>query len=103
MKKETKLRKKNSLGNVICGCYEKKQVKNNEMSKAARCLGISIFFVCSAVHAFTWFIVPVEELLVNELLPGPNCVRPPQSVELRWRLLASAVKMGHVGGWPKHK
>lgn len=42
MKKETKLRKKNSLGNVICGCYEK---KNNEMSKAAKVFG-HFYFLC---------------------------------------------------------
>lgn len=29
----------------------------------------------------------------NELLPGPNCVRPPRSLELRCHLLASAVRM----------
>lgn len=40
-----KTMKKNSLGNVICGCYEKKQVKNNEMSKAAKVFG-HFYFLC---------------------------------------------------------
>lgn len=40
-----KTTKKNSLGNVICGCYEKKQVKNNEMSKAAKVFW-HFYFLC---------------------------------------------------------